>query len=268
MDFQNKQWYYIDNDGNQKGPIYSRNLLRKLRECGEVDGMSLVFSCTGDMTEWKPISEVPELKAEVVKIAMEEQASEAAMQFSESNNEIKKLLVFDMNGDTVEKPTSTADVVVTSSTERKSFVADNGIRYCWDEGEQDWIEDDGEIEVDEPEPEQGKANKRELENDSDSDDEDNNDGEEAKNKKDLKADNKGGSSDEKKDDGAEKKKRKNRKKKKRKGPNHWIYVTGLPKDITFEEIKDHFSKVHSLFISDMFYVQYKAFPVAIDLRLD
>jgi hypothetical protein len=49
--------------------------------------MSLVFSCAGDMTEWKPISVVPELKAEVVKIAMEE-ASEAAMQFSESNNEI------------------------------------------------------------------------------------------------------------------------------------------------------------------------------------
>eukprot|EP01036_Dinobryon_divergens_P024852 gene24852-33339_t len=246
VDFQNKQWFYIDNDGNQKGPIYSRNLLRKLRECGEVDGMSLVFSCAGDMTEWKPISEVPELKAEVVKIAMEEQASEAAMQFSESNNEIKKLLVFDMNGDSVEKPTSTVDVEVRSSTERKSFVADNGIRYCWDEGEQDWVEDDGEIEVDEPEPEKGKANKRELEDDSDSDEDD---GEEVKKKKDLKADNIGASSDEKKDEGAEKKKRKNRKKKKRKGPNHWIYITGLPKDVTFEELKNHFSKVGLIEIS-------------------
>ena len=218
--------------------------------------MSLVFSCAGDMTEWKPISEVPELKAEVVKIAMEEQASEAAMQFSESNNEIKKLLVFDMYGDSVERPTPTLGVEVASSMERKSFVADNGIRYCWDEGEQDWVEDDGEIEVDEPEPEKSKGTKRDLEMDeSDSEDEDNHEGEDTKQQKgDLKAESKG-SSDEKKEE--EKKKRKNRKKKKRKGPNHWIYITGLPKDITFEEVKNHFSKVRFIsFACRVFFVSF------------
>jgi hypothetical protein len=58
----------------------------------------------------------------------------------------------------VERPTPTLDVEVGSSMERKSFVADNGIRYCWDEGEQYWVEDDGEIEVDEPEPEKKQRN--------------------------------------------------------------------------------------------------------------
>jgi cobalamin biosynthesis protein CobT len=164
-----------------------------------------------------------------------------------------------MNGDSVEKPTSTVDVEVGLSAERKSFVADNGIRYYWDEGEQDWVEDDGEIEVDEPEPEKGKAIKRELEDDSDSDDDETNNGEEVKKKQDSKADNKEGGSDEKKDEGAEKKKRKNRKKKKRKGPNHWIYITGLPKDVTFEELKNHFSKVHPQLIPYKLYTRITPF---------
>eukprot|EP01035_Chromulina_nebulosa_P018650 gene18650-24392_t len=33
------------------------------------------------------------------------------------------------------------------------------------------------------------------------------------------------------------------KKSKKKSPNKWIYITGLPSDITFEELQQHFSKV-------------------------
>ena len=44
-------------------------------------------------------------------------------------------------------------------------------------------------------------------------------------------------------DGVQKTKRK-KKQKKAKGPNNWIYVSGLPVDVTLEEIKDHFSKVY------------------------
>jgi HIV Tat-specific factor 1 len=43
-----------------------------------------------------------------------------------------------------------------------------------------------------------------------------------------------------------KKKRKNRKKKR---PNTWIYIEGLPPDITVEEIKQHFSKVGLIALS-------------------
>jgi hypothetical protein len=91
---------------------------------------------------------------------------------------------------------------------------------------------------------QRKSNgtKRSEMDESDSEDEDNHEGEDTKQQMgDVKTESKG-SSDEKKEE-EEKKKRKNRKKKKRKGPNHWIYITDLPKDIIFGEVKNHFSKV-------------------------
>lgn len=45
-------------------------------------------------------------------------------------------------------------------------------------------------------------------------------------------------------DGVVLKTKRKKKQKKAKGPNNWIYVSGLPVDVTLEEIKDHFSKVH------------------------
>ena len=39
------------------------------------------------------------------------------------------------------------------------------------------------------------------------------------------------------------KRKRKKKQKKSKGPNNWIYISGLPADISFEEIRDHFSKV-------------------------
>lgn len=44
-------------------------------------------------------------------------------------------------------------------------------------------------------------------------------------------------------DGVVQKTKRKKKQKKAKGPNNWIYVSGLPVDVTLEEIKDHFSKV-------------------------
>ena len=49
---------------------------------------------------------------------------------------------------------------------------------------------------------------------------------------------------EKDGDGVVQKTKRKKKQKKAKGPNNWIYVSGLPVDVTLEEIKDHFSKVH------------------------
>lgn len=45
-------------------------------------------------------------------------------------------------------------------------------------------------------------------------------------------------------DGVVQKTKRKKKQKKAKGPNNWIYVSGLPVDVTLEEIKDHFSKVY------------------------
>ena len=53
------QWYYIDIEGNQHGPIFSKLLVHKLKE-GDIDGLSLVYG--GDLTEWKKISDVQVLK--------------------------------------------------------------------------------------------------------------------------------------------------------------------------------------------------------------
>ena len=105
-------------------------------------------------------------------------------------------------------------------------------------------------------PSQRKSNgtKRSEMDESDSEDEDNHEGEDTKQQMgDVKTESKG-SSDEKKEE--EKKKRKNRKKKKRKDPNHWIYITDLPKDIIFGEVKNHFSKVRFIsFVCRVFCVR-------------
>lgn len=138
--------------------------------------------------------------------------------------------------------------------DKMTFISDDGQRYKWDEEEEAWVEDeDGdndEGEEDVPHHnKQGRRDKKrkagvaELEEEEgeggiSSDDEEG--GEEDKNvdgeeKKEI-----GGTTSEEQQ--KPKKKRKN-KKRKQKGPNTWVYVTGLPSNVTEEEIRDHFSKV-------------------------
>jgi len=259
VEIQNKQWYYIDNDGAQKGPIFTRNILRKLRECGEIDGMSLVFSCSGDMTEWKPISEVPQLKNEVTKMAQEEEAAEKAMQFVENEENTKQLIFDSSTGDfeellktTTQTNSNTSKVETTEVTEKKSFQADDGIRYCWDEKEQDWVEDDNEDELgvqgneSKVADQQMNGSKRAIEHgDSDEDQEE----DEVDPVNESKAVISTESAAIPAVSEGEKANKKKRKKRKKKGPNNWVYVTGLPKDLTLEEVKAHFSKVGLIEIS-------------------
>ena len=59
MNFQNTVWHYVDSDGEQKGPVGYRTIMRKLHQ-GEINGTTLVQS---EMTgEWKPLSESPGLR--------------------------------------------------------------------------------------------------------------------------------------------------------------------------------------------------------------
>eukprot|EP01034_Spumella_vulgaris_P021568 gene21568-27606_t len=96
---------------------------------------------------------------------------------------------------------------IVKSSEKKSFIGDNGVKYGWDDETQDWVEMEGEDDDDDEDMVF-----------SDEEDEEN-------------------------------PKKRSSKKKKRKLPNTWIYVTGLPKDVTAEEIKDHFSKVGLIALS-------------------
>jgi HIV Tat-specific factor 1 len=102
-------------------------------------------------------------------------------------------------------------------------------RYKWDDEEQDWVEDsepesDGD-EEDENSDDDASENEAEQQNDQHS-------------TKRRKIDNHSNSNDSKVIDPKKKKKKRTKK-----APNTWIYITGLPANITVEEIKAHFSKV-------------------------
>jgi hypothetical protein len=57
--FNSQQWYYIDIEGTQHGPVLSKLLVHKLKE-GDIDGLTLVYG--GDTTEWMKIADVQVLK--------------------------------------------------------------------------------------------------------------------------------------------------------------------------------------------------------------
>lgn len=107
----------------------------------------------------------------------------------------------------------------SSSILNKSFVADNGIRYVWDAEDQDWIEaDDDYDDKDEFSDEDGDVVSSKKRGINEVDDNLN-------------------------DSKPETRKRKRKNKNKNKAQAHWVYITGLPHDVTAEELNEHFSKV-------------------------
>jgi hypothetical protein len=106
---------------------------------------------------------------------------------------------------------------------KKTFVADNGIRYCWDDEEECWIEDT------EFHDNEGDHDKEDHDSDEESDDDDQHQAGAAESKTEGA--------------GAAQKRKRNKKKKPKKVVNNWVYVSGLPLNVTVEEVKDHFSKV-------------------------
>lgn len=288
------QWHYVDHDKVTKGPVITRMILHKVQK-GDLDGMTLVFN--GDIGEWKPISEIPELKAAILKQTEEEEAAQAALEAmtrAQNEDQGKSIQVFadfdddgptpaqaymemlaerykeSENGSKEEK--LEADGVIKSK-QRRAFTADNGIRYCWDDDENDWIEDDAETEDD------SEGDDNAIDDNAIDDNEDDSDGDnggvntdKSQRKSSFKASSAGKKSKEtcgmdgedtakvsSADDGAgdasgdvavdgatAQKRKRNRKKKARKIPNHWVYITGLPTDVTIEEMKAHFSKVSNI----------------------
>lgn len=131
------------------------------------------------------------------------------------------------------KTTITSDI-------QKRFRADNGTKYVWDDEEDCWVQDEDASE---------RSDDERNDNEESDDDE----------LQDFVSNIKSSSSnnlnngDHNNADGApaaetQKRKRK-QKKKNKKVPNNWIYISGLPSNITVEEIKSHFCKVGLIAIS-------------------
>jgi hypothetical protein len=180
----------------------------------------------------------------MVKIAEEEENMRLAFLNTQSDNgDLQKQVFIDDHDprqayalafpDAVKANQSKVDEVEV--TDSKTYIADNGQRYVWDEEENDWVEaEEDEVSVEGADAQGSNAHavgsKRKQTKDAEEGD-DSGDEEGA-------AKEAGGAAD-----AASKPKKKRSKKKAKKGPNNWVYVTGLPANITAQEIKDHFSKV-------------------------
>jgi len=256
------QWYYVDLDGTQHGPILTPLLMHKIKE-GDIDGLTLIYG--GDCLEWKKLSSIPILNDAMMKIATEEENKRLAFIQSQNEVETKQQIFVDsdsydnnsnnINPYSIDIANYSNDNAVpcsssSNSSSKKSFVADNGISYVWDDVENDWIEaDDDDDDVDDYNDDHydksdvkaktgtddPKAHAHKRKHDADAD-------VQSEGKATIDND------DHPKDKDKEKKKRRNKKKHK-KLPSTWVYITGLPPDVTVEELKDHFSKVGLIALS-------------------
>lgn len=193
---------------------FVRLLIHKLRQ-SEIDGFTVVFG--EGMEKWTPLSEVPELKEAAQKIAEEERKTQLVLNSSEDSQIYIEDRFKELN-DSI-KPSKDAN-------DKKRFVADDGIKYMWDDDLQDWVEDDADSESDKSEEDDDEA----VED---------NGAEGDPGKKLISSSNE-----------VSEKKRKRKKKKKDSsewkdsvGSKYWIYIQNLPLDITVDELKAHFSKV-------------------------
>jgi len=268
------QWYYVDVDGTQHGPILTSLLMHKIKE-GDIDGLTLVYG--GDCLEWKKLSCIPVLHNAMMKIEAEEENKRLAFIQSQNESETKQQIFIDGDsyGDNhvnmvnygnastgIDVAATTAGSSGSSSGGKKSFVADNGISYVWDDVENDWVEaddddDDGDIDdnkdkmnykngvkakpgIDDLKSHLHKRIHDPVNDDAADVDDDQSDGQVVTN----------GDDDDHSMEGKEKEKKKRRSKKKHKKlPSTWVYITGLPPDVTVEELKDHFSKVGLIALS-------------------
>ena len=158
---------------------------------------------------------------------------------------------------THETPVSSKDKdsLVEEIGDIKTYIADNGVKYIWDDEEQDWVVDDNDDDASMEDTNTNTTSTTAAGTTTTKDDNKTNKKRKASNNENdtVESDDEGEEGDSGNttgdpgnttgDTGNNKPKKKRNKKKTKKGPNTWVYITGLPPDITAEEIKDHFSKV-------------------------
>jgi hypothetical protein len=190
-----------------------RLLIHYLEE-GKIDGLTVIFH--QKVNSWVKIGDVPELKVVIQEIAAEE---ETRVKYLESVPDTDQ--VYEYSANAVE-----GEIQAMPPEPKRYFTADNGKRYVWDNAENDWVEDEGIL----------------------SDSEDSNEGAVivGGGKSETNVDKIGPGSESVETANPKKRKKKNKQKNtswKSNSDGLWIYVTGLPSDVTVEEIKSHFSKV-------------------------
>uniref|UniRef100_K3WEI1 RRM domain-containing protein n=1 Tax=Globisporangium ultimum (strain ATCC 200006 / CBS 805.95 / DAOM BR144) TaxID=431595 RepID=K3WEI1_GLOUD len=242
-------WYYMVDDldagpsaTKQAGPVATKELVALFLD-GEIDGMTLVWS--KDMAEWSSISEVPSLK-EFLHEANEDQAREEEV---------------------LEKQSQVAvEDQVFKDEKVEAFVAEDGKQYIFDTEGKKWVTPEDKIEEDlqalreaageskedhevAQEVKQKKKNQANKNNGGDGVNKENENENDttaaADNGESAKIASTASSADS--TDNAEQRKPKKKKKKKsekwqRSKNKTWVYVNGLPLDITVQEVHDHFAK--------------------------
>ena len=202
-------------------------LLHLFKE-NEIDGMTLVYSEA--VGAWKAMHDVPQLKEAIVKIQEEEEEQERALERARAMDAQQQVYIVDEEGLQQLVSFAKEKEVVARAKGKKSFTADDGQRYVWDEAEQSWVEDEEGSEVSEHDDEE-----------KDEEEEDENQGVLVEGEQEKKASNE--------DEGVKVKKRKRKQRRPKKTTNLWVYITGLPLDVTLEEVRAHFSKVGLIAIS-------------------
>ncbi len=235
LEAEGAAWYYVDKDGAQQGPLDVRALAAKLEEGGELDGLSLVWH--QDLAGgWKPLSEVEELR-QVLRLLMrpEDEEGEDAGGGGGGDDDEQQQQQQVFEADDIpslpggKKAAGAAAAGGGEKAAKQSYVADDGTRYRLNPETNEWEEaGSGEESGEEDEEEDG---------DDDMDEDGRPSAHKASDAAAAAADT---------NDNA---KRKRKKKKNRggegwdKASNKWIYVTGLPSDVTPEELEAHFKQV-------------------------
>ena len=239
--FHQTYWHFVDEGGSQRGPVLTRMILHKLKE-GDIDGFTLVYNQV--LGKWVRISDVPELRIASQKIMQ----AEDSLSQQKIHVPLEQQVFFDVDDDSGVSPATAYQAMLVSTktssaaeasepVKKKTFRADNGVRYCWDEEEEAWVEDDDLTQSDN-EQAVGAGNSDE--------------GERSEDEKDESAAIADGSQNQS-DTSATQKRKRNKKKKVKKLPNHWVYITGLPVTVTIEEVQAHFSKVCLTVVVYIFY---------------
>ncbi|OQS06164.1 hypothetical protein THRCLA_01776 [Thraustotheca clavata] len=205
------QWYYYDQDKVQKGPLTTTELTNLFLD-GEVDGLTLVWSNCKLVDEWTPMGQVNVLKEVLQEINDEMEKKEALMQ--------------------TEKQIDPKNIVMDEDiSARKSYLAENGKEFIYDSETRKWLTPEEKIE-DDLAILRDEVNEMTSRNESFEDDKPTLESEPAPRPTE--------------DEEAKKKKKKKKSNKKKKWvaskQKTWIYINGLPLDVTIDEVHTHFSK--------------------------
>ncbi|KAK1931989.1 HIV Tat-specific factor 1 [Phytophthora citrophthora] len=215
-------WYYMAEDplnpgkeAVRTGPVTTQQLVNLFVD-GEVDGMTLVWN--QELNDWKSIGEVPSLR-----------------EFLQETND-------DLDRETELKEQAHDMPIEHQVFENKSndaLVAEDGKEYVYDAESKTYVTPEDKIEDELASLQQSMNEENTKEKDANE-----NSGGGKPSTTMLAAEEKSTASSETNTEAAKKKKKKKKKtdKWKKSKKNTWVYMNGLPLDITVQEVHDHFAK--------------------------